>query len=820
MKREIVGILCSLVLAVSVVLVMAGPLVTPVQAASSQQNGGNFTNDSTVGTVDWQNPTNAQTQNNVYANATLWKDTPTVNTVSHYLKVTGFNFTIPGGATIQGIVVEVDRYGGSGTSGGRAITDNSIKLVKGGAISGDDKSTGLLWPASDPHTYVSYGNSTDLWGLSWTPADINASNFGVVVSAQKGNANKDTQTAHVDHIRITVYYESNQAPTDISLSNSSVAENEPVNTIVGTLSTTDPNPGDTFTYTLVSGPGNDDNASFNINGDSLRTSAIFDYEAKNSYSIRVRSTDQGSLWLEKQFTIAVTDVNDAPVADSQSLSVECCKILTVTLTGSDADNDPLTYIISTLPTYGALYDGTGTNGTQITSVPYTVTDVAHNVTYSPNVTYSVADSFGFKVNDGTVDSAEATISIAVSAPTCHISADPGTEVCAGNDVTLTEDGSDAVSWLWTTNETSQSIVVSTSGTYGVTITDSNGCQSYCEIDVMVLPLPEADFHASDTNPCATIEINFYDDSTGTYNSWFWDFGDGSNSTDPNPSHTYATAGNYTISLTISDGCGDDTETKVDYITVNAKPVATASSNSPVSLGATIELYGGPDGMTSYNWTGPGGWTSDLRNPTRISATTNMTGTYILTVTNSNGCTDDDTTNVNVGEIPPVQCNLTISTTEGGSVTTPGVGVFTYANGTVVNLVATPDAGYQFDQWTGDMGTIPEVRAATTTITMNNNHSITANFKKTILPPTAGGCFIATAAYGTPTAKQIDVLREFRNTVLLKSTVGSAFVDLYYRISPPIADFIGSNEVLRTLVRDLLVDPIVRVVEATGDIWQN
>jgi len=87
-------------------------------------------------------------------------------------------------------------------------------------------------------------------------------------------------------------------------------------------------------------------------------------------------------------------------------------------------------------------------------------------------------------------------------------------------------------------------------------------------------------------------------------------------------------------------------------------------------------------------------------------------------------------------------------------------------------------------------------------------------------PPSIGCFIATAAYGTPTAKQIDVLREFRDTVLLKSTVGTAFVNLYYRTSPPIADFIASNELVRTLVRELLVDPIVRVVEATGDIWRN
>jgi hypothetical protein len=83
-----------------------------------------------------------------------------------------------------------------------------------------------------------------------------------------------------------------------------------------------------------------------------------------------------------------------------------------------------------------------------------------------------------------------------------------------------------------------------------------------------------------------------------------------------------------------------------------------------------------------------------------------------------------------------------------------------------------------------------------------------------------GCFIATAAYGTPTAKQIDVLREFRDVVLLKSTVGSQFVTLYYQLSPPIADFIAGNEFLRALVRELLVDPIVWIVEATGDIWRN
>ncbi len=82
------------------------------------------------------------------------------------------------------------------------------------------------------------------------------------------------------------------------------------------------------------------------------------------------------------------------------------------------------------------------------------------------------------------------------------------------------------------------------------------------------------------------------------------------------------------------------------------------------------------------------------------------------------------------------------------------------------------------------------------------------------------CFIATAAYGTRTAQQIDVLREFRDAIVLKGSVGSQFVALYHRLSPPIADFIAGSDLLRTLVRELLVDPVVWIAKATGDIWRN
>jgi hypothetical protein len=87
--------------------------------------------------------------------------------------------------------------------------------------------------------------------------------------------------------------------------------------------------------------------------------------------------------------------------------------------------------------------------------------------------------------------------------------------------------------------------------------------------------------------------------------------------------------------------------------------------------------------------------------------------------------------------------------------------------------------------------------------------------------TPGGfCFIATAAYGTDTAEQLNILREFRDTVLLPNRLGAKFVSLYYRTSPPLADFISQHEVLRTMVRVSFVDPIVKILTWTHDLWST
>ena len=77
---------------------------------------------------------------------------------------------------------------------------------------------------------------------------------------------------------------------------------------------------------------------------------------------------------------------------------------------------------------------------------------------------------------------------------------------------------------------------------------------------------------------------------------------------------------------------------------------------------------------------------------------------------------------------PVSYQLTVASTSGGSVVEPGEGVHIYEGGTAVDLVAEPDTGYRFASWTGDVGTVTDVEAASTIITLEGDYSITASFE--------------------------------------------------------------------------------------------
>ena len=101
------------------------------------------------------------------------------------------------------------------------------------------------------------------------------------------------------------------APTDIILSQSFIAENQDIGAKIGMFTVVDIDSVN-HTYTLVDGPGDDDNGDFRIEGADLNTNAAFDFETKSSYSILVKVTDEANNSLEKQFSLGVSDANDPP----------------------------------------------------------------------------------------------------------------------------------------------------------------------------------------------------------------------------------------------------------------------------------------------------------------------------------------------------------------------------------------------------------------------------------------------------------------------------------------------------------------------------
>lgn len=162
-----------------------------------------------TGTVAWQIPGEL----GGYAEAALQQKAG--EEASHYLKATQFGFALPESAIILGIVASVKRRVGS--AGGPGVSDHSVKLVKAGAVGGTDHVGAGEWTNTD--VVATYGSSADLWGLTWTRAQINESGFGVAISAQS----TATRHARIDAITITVYYaESANSETHICFATRSI----------------------------------------------------------------------------------------------------------------------------------------------------------------------------------------------------------------------------------------------------------------------------------------------------------------------------------------------------------------------------------------------------------------------------------------------------------------------------------------------------------------------------------------------------------------------------------------------------------------------
>lgn len=184
----------------------------------------------------------------------------------------------------------------------------------------------------------------------------------------------------------------------------------------------------------------------------------------------------------------------------------------------------------------------------------------------------------------------------------------------------------------TSTLTNPSHTYAAAGTYTVCLTVTNTCgnNQSCQ-SVVVCNQPVAAYAPA----AAALAVNFTDMSTGTVDSWAWDFGDGNTSTQQNPAHTYATAGTYTVCLVTSNSCGY-ADTICQSIMVCAAPVAAFSTSDALTSITLTDMSTGT--VDAWAWDFGDGNTSTSQNP---SNTYSAAGTYNVCLTISNACGDQD-----------------------------------------------------------------------------------------------------------------------------------------------------------------------------------
>ncbi len=306
-----------------------------------------------------------------------------------------------------------------------SVNENVAGNTAVGTLSTTDADTG------DSHTYTLVSGTGDTDNASF---NISGSSLRITNSPDYETRNSysvrvqtsDGSNTYSESFTITIS-NVNESPTDITLSASSVNENVAGNTTVGTLSTTDPDAGSSFTYTLVSGTGDTDNASFNISGSSLRITNSPDYETRNSYSVRVQTSD-GSNTYSESFTITISNVNESPTDITLSASSVNENVSANTTIGTMSTTDP---------DAGSSFTYTLVSGTGDTdNASFNISGSSLRITNSPD--YETRNSYSVRVqtSDGSNTYSESftiTISNVNESPTdITLSASSVNENVAGN----------------------------------------------------------------------------------------------------------------------------------------------------------------------------------------------------------------------------------------------------------------------------------------------------------------------------------------------------------------------------------------------------
>ncbi|MCX7744778.1 MAG: PKD domain-containing protein, partial [Flavobacteriales bacterium] len=381
--------------------------------------------------------------------------------------------------------------------------------------------------------------------------------------------------------------------------------------------------------------------------------------------------------------------------------------------------------INPLPTPTAGNNGPVCQGTTLnltasggTSYSWTGPNGFTNTTQNPSITNaSVAASGVYTV---TVTSAAGCTATATTSATINPLPTPTAgnsgPVCQGTTLYLTASGGTSYSWTgpngFTNASQNPSITnasVAASGVYTVTVTSAAGCTATATTSATINPLPTPT--AGNNGPIctgATLNLN----ATGG-NGYDWTGPNGFTSNIQNPSISNVpllASGIYTVTVTSAAGC---TATATTNVTIHPLPIAIANNDGPVCEGNTFNITAG--GGVSYSWTGPASYTSTQQNNSINNAQPNQGGTYIVIVTDNNGCSNTASTTVVVHALP-------IATASAGGPACEGLNI---------SLSASGGTNYQ---WTG-----PNAFSSTSQSPVISGATTSNNGTYTVTVTDANGC---------------------------------------------------------------------------------
>jgi gliding motility-associated-like protein len=277
----------------------------------------------------------------------------------------------------------------------------------------------------------------------------------------------------------------NSAPTNITLSTSSIAENNSIGDQIGTLSTTDVDSGDTFTYSL----SGTDSSSFTISGSSLLAAEAFDYETKSSYTLSITTTDSGSLTFIKSFTISISDSNETPtdlslssssIAENNSIGAQIG-----TLSTTDVDSgDTFTYSLS--GTDASSFTISGSSLLAAEAFDYeTKSSYTLSITTTDSGSLTFIKSFTISINDSNETPTNITLSASSISENNSVGAQIGTlsttDIDSGDTFTYSLSGTDSSSFTISGSSllAAEAFDYETKSSYSISIsTTDSGTKSY------------------------------------------------------------------------------------------------------------------------------------------------------------------------------------------------------------------------------------------------------------------------------------------------------------------------------------------------------